>query len=434
MIIENLNHACIKISFENGTKILFDPWLEGYAFEEGWGLKYNNLSAIEKTKDCNYLWISHFHSDHFHIPTLKKNLQINPDIKVICNDSFNFTFSDVIKGLGFKNIIYFSERVKLQLNSDISITRYPTTGIDNMLHIETKKFNILNYNDCNLPFKAIKKLKNKIGNIDILLNNYNHARKLFEYPLPPDDEIKSNLKVNFRDAISVFEPRYTIPFASFHYYRAPESFDQNNSLLTVDELITIDKSILSLNVGDGVTFNDNGTKFSMNESMPISLNPIDLKVRSQVYTIEELKVASKKFSRKINSGFLRMTFIIPALQIKVIDLNQVISLKISKGELIEIKNTDDWHISVTSSELLTWWSKPYGTDSFVVGGHFELNTNNIFPLKIKLLFGLLTENKLDLKSILLMLVSFRGIKFLLNRREEISGILFSGKFMLGTRK
>ena len=45
MIIENLNHACLKISLRNGLKILFDPWLDGIVFEGGWGLKYFNYEA-----------------------------------------------------------------------------------------------------------------------------------------------------------------------------------------------------------------------------------------------------------------------------------------------------------------------------------------------------------------------------------------------------
>ena len=39
MELDLLNHACVKISFQNGIKILFDPWLDGYAFDDGWGLK-----------------------------------------------------------------------------------------------------------------------------------------------------------------------------------------------------------------------------------------------------------------------------------------------------------------------------------------------------------------------------------------------------------
>ena len=169
MKIENLNHASLIFTFENGKKLLTDPWFEGYAFEGGWGLKYQNDQALIKVKECNYLWISHFHTDHFHFDTLKCILQINPNINVICNDSYNFKFSNPIRKIGFKNIISFQERKKLKLDANVWIKRYPTTGIDNMLVINDNGTVALNYNDCNIPLKARKIFKEKIGKIDILL-------------------------------------------------------------------------------------------------------------------------------------------------------------------------------------------------------------------------------------------------------------------------
>jgi len=48
-------------------------------------------------------------------------------------------------------------------------------------------------------------------------------------------------------------------------------------------------------------------------------------------------------------------------------------------------------------------------------------------LKWRIVPGLLIDNKLDLKSVLKMLFSAKGIRFLLNRREEIWCVLFSGR-------
>jgi hypothetical protein len=434
MNIENLNHASLKISFQNGVKLLFDPWFEDYAFEGGWGLKYDNKVALDQTKDCHYLWISHFHTDHFHTPTLKKILQINPNITVICNDSFNFKFSEPIRKLGFKNIISFPERKELKLDDDIWIKRYPTTGIDNMLVIRNGEVVILNYNDCNISAIVRKNLKKKIGKIDILLNNYNHAGKLLDYPLPSDEIIKDELKDNFIKTIEAFSPSYTIPFASFHYYRAPESIKQNTSLMSMTELLPLHSSILPLNVGDRISFNNNLTQFEIKTSITTSLNQQDIKIRESSYSLERLKSAYTIYYKKINSGFYYLTFWIPSLLIRVIDLEQTISMKLSKKEFTIVDAPNDWHLSIHSSELLSWFEKTYGTDSFVVGGHFELNNEKNFPLRIKILFGLLTENKLDLKSLFRMLISWDGIRFLYNRREEILALLLSGRFMFGTRK
>jgi len=433
MELDLLNHACIKISFQNGTKILFDPWLDGYAFDDGWGLKYNNPDALDCVKDCNYLWISHWHTDHFHIPTLKKILQVNPEITLFENNSYNFQFDAVLKKLGFKNIIPLYERNRIKIKSNLWIERYPTTGIDNMLFIKSEEGNLLNYNDCNIPVYTRNRLFKKLDKIDILLNNFNHAGKLFDFPLPNDKEIKIRLKNNFKSTIKSFQPKYTIPFASSHYYRAPENIAQNSSLMDSTNLIEIDSSVIPLKVGDKIIFNDSFTDYKIKSSENIILNKTDLKVRDQIYSIEELKEASKLYCKKINNGFMQFTFWIPPLLVKVTDLDIIISLKMSKKEFSIVNSDEQFHISSTSQELWTWWNKPYGTDSFIVAGPFTLNSGKQFPLRVILLFGLLTENKLDLKSLFKMLFNVKGIVFLFNRREEILGLIFSGKFIIGMR-
>ena len=35
------------------------------------GLLYENNEAINEIKNADYLWISHFHADHFNLLTLK---------------------------------------------------------------------------------------------------------------------------------------------------------------------------------------------------------------------------------------------------------------------------------------------------------------------------------------------------------------------------
>ena len=44
------------------------------------------------------------------------------------------------------------------------------------------------------------------------------------------------MKANFLAQMKSFDPRYVIPFASFHYYRAPETQEQNISLMEPGDL------------------------------------------------------------------------------------------------------------------------------------------------------------------------------------------------------
>src|SRR6185503_19165582 len=193
----------------------------GTAFGGGWGLQYDNPHALDKARSCTHLWISHFHPDHLHIRTLKQLAAVAPDITALANESANFQLSEALQRAGFRNIVPLYERRKLPLTTNLTVTRYPTAGIDNMLLIETPEGTILNYNDCHLPIDALKLLTSKIGKVDVLLNSFNHAIKFIDNPRRSDEEIREDLKTNYKKVVDAISPRWAIPFASAHYYRTP---------------------------------------------------------------------------------------------------------------------------------------------------------------------------------------------------------------------
>ena len=421
MEIEYLNHASIIIR-DGAVRLLIDPWLWGTCFEEGWGLRYNNPEAIEKTKDCTHIWVSHFHQDHFHRPTLFKILELNPNIQFIGNRSYNFQLDDAAKQMGFKNVDSLFERKPLALNEQFTITRIPTTGIDNMLLIKTSKEVILNYNDCNIPLLSQKKLKKRIGHIDYLLTNFNHAGKLFLYPYPPAAVIREKLVKSFSDNYTVFDPDHILPFASYHYYRAPESFKQNEAMLDVTDLMQLSPKIINWHPGDKLT-TISGKPEIVRVTETIRNIPDKLE-RKRSYSIEELKKAATSFSKILRSKFGFLSKFSPSLLIHVTDLNELIGMHPNKGFFIPGANSQP-HITAHSEALYNWFSKPYGTDTFVVGAHFDIVNENRVPLKWKIVIGLLVDNKLDARSVMKMLFKKDGLGFLWNRREEMLGVLLN---------
>lgn len=432
MKITLLNHAAVIIEVDD-VKLLCDPWYFGSAFEDGWGLRFDNPKALELSKDCTHLWISHFHQDHFHIPTLKKLMEVNPDIIMYGNHSFNFQLDSALKRAGVKHIEPIYERKEIKLSDTVSITRYPTTGIDNFLIIKSSEGTVMNFNDCKLPKRTRKSLAKKIGKIDVMLNNYNHANKLLEHPLPSDEKIKKMLKENFMEKNDSFDPDYIIPFASYHYYRAGESQGQNSSMMKSKELWELDDRVLHIELGDTVEFDTDMNPHIHKCTYNIERAHRSIAPHEQSYSIEELTAAAKKFCKNLRKGFLHLTFWVPTLHIKISDLDKVVGLNLNKGLITEGIDADDYHIIAHSDSLHRWWNKMYGTDSFWVGAHFDLNTSNMVPIKWQFLIALLTENKLDLRSMIRMVLSPSGLKFLYSRREEIWAILLGRKFTIGKR-
>jgi CMP-N-acetylneuraminate monooxygenase len=50
-----------------------DPWYIGFCFATGWWhINPPSEEAIEILQDSDYIYISHNHPDHLHIPSLEK--------------------------------------------------------------------------------------------------------------------------------------------------------------------------------------------------------------------------------------------------------------------------------------------------------------------------------------------------------------------------
>ena len=71
MEIIYINHACLKIT-ENGSTILTDPWIVNLPVKATsvWKMPPVEMNPEEILKGVDYVYISHSHEDHFHIPSL----------------------------------------------------------------------------------------------------------------------------------------------------------------------------------------------------------------------------------------------------------------------------------------------------------------------------------------------------------------------------
>lgn len=430
MEISYLNHASV-VMHEGGVRLLMDPWFEGTCFEDGWGLRYHNADAYESVKDCTHLWISHFHQDHFHRPTLKKILEVNPNITLLGNRSYNFQLDSAGQKMGFKNVVPVYERKELQLGEGITATRYPTQGIDNMLLIKTPEAVVLNYNDCVIPSITQKLLKKRFGKIDVLLTNFNHAGKLLLYPFPSPERIREKLIGNFSENYTVFNPRYVLPFASYHYYRSPYSVKQNDTMLTADDLIPVDGRIVPWKVGDRFVWQNGEGR--LQKGANVSLNELHTISYPQQVSANELLKAATDFASVLKKRFGALSRFFPTLYIEATDIACVFGFSPKRGGFVPDPPAAP-HIKAHGQALLNWFSKPYGTDSFVVGAHFDIVNENRIPLKWQLALGLLVENKMDLKSMFGMLFKRQGRRFLLNRREEFIGQLFQFRLTASYQK
>jgi L-ascorbate metabolism protein UlaG (beta-lactamase superfamily) len=427
--VETLNHASVLLC-SGELRLLSDPWFSGTAFSGGWGLYYDNPDALRIAATATHLWISHWHSDHLHEPSLRALAQERPDLTVLVNESANFSVAQRMRALGFRRFVALHERKSLRIAPGVEVTRYPTAGIDNMLHVKAHGWSVLNYNDCNLRPAALASLAKKLGPLDVLLTNYNHAGKLFE--LRPAAHEKLALWESLSRVTQQLAPRYVVPFASSHYYRSPYSRAQNASLLSFDDLekrAAGDPSALIVRVGDRAIW-DNPLAAPRLERHEPALPRQQESVQEYGESVPWERLLSVARARLVSlqRGFPGVGFVVPPLRVAVTDHGRELQLDLRHG-LTEIEGTV--HVAAHSTAILDWLGRPFGDDTFVAGAHFAVCSEDLATIKQWVALCLLHASRLSVPDLMGYALSDEGRRFLWCRREEIFATLRAGGFSAG---
>lgn len=429
--IHYLNHASLLL--EVGTvRLLFDPWLEGTAFSGGWGLRYDNPDAFAVAARATHLWISHWHSDHLHAPSLARLAELNPRMVVLANVSANFSMVDRLVALGFRDVRPFGEREAFDLGDDTRCYRYPTAGIDNMLHLTSGSWSLLNYNDCNLPAKAIQSLLRHIGPVDLLLTNYNHAGKLFDFM--EDEQRKKQLVGVLEGTVDAIMPTRIVPFASNHYYRTKESADQNASMLSFDDLDALadrDERYVVPRIGDEIVF-ETPTHVTVNPRQPpLAPQPFEIHDYGPSVPWKELLDQVSARTVALETQFLRLgRLAVPDLVVRLSDHGRCLRLCLGKPAR-EADASERAHIEAHSQAMRIWLARRFGDDTFIAGAHFRALDPDTTAIERWALVTLLEASHLDPQSCIHYLGEPQGRRFLWNRREEIVATLLGGRVQAG---
>ena len=281
----------------------------------------------------------------------------------------------------------------------------------------------MNLNDVVLSKVSLRMLAKEMGPIEIIMSNFNHAGKLLKSSINKD-KIRKSLIENYQDNIEPFNAKYNIPFASYHYYRAQESSEQNSAMMGMDELQSLGNSVIPLKIGERVSYNPLDKEFEIKTLIDLPKSHKKTLIRSNKIEIEDLINLSKNYLSKVNKRFIYLPSLFKSLIINIYDLGLVLKLSFKKDKILLLKKQDS-HINMHSSVLKKWFSSLYGTDQTCVGAHFSIGKLGRGPLLKYITFCMLFDNKLDLVRLLKMLFTYKGLKFFFNRREEIIGLIFT---------
>ena len=139
-----LNHACLVFSIDGVGTFATDPWIVGPAFCNGWWLAEPSPSdAFEVLNSCDFVYISHNHSDHLHEQSLAK---IRKDMPILTAAFDSGSTVRSLKEVGFNNIIapeFGAELLDMDHEIAISILHSGDFRDDSGLLVQAGRFTAL---------------------------------------------------------------------------------------------------------------------------------------------------------------------------------------------------------------------------------------------------------------------------------------------------
>lgn len=172
-----ISHASVVIE-AGGSRILTDPWQFGGVFNNSWSLLVPPADLDAMLESIDYLWISHEHPDHFHIPTLKALPQaFRKRVTVLFQESSDHPkmVSALRDMLGFGKVELLPHRKWVRLTPALEVYCYQSRQLDSALAVRSAGKVVLNLNDCEASRKDLEQLRADLGPVEILLNQFSIA-------------------------------------------------------------------------------------------------------------------------------------------------------------------------------------------------------------------------------------------------------------------
>jgi L-ascorbate metabolism protein UlaG (beta-lactamase superfamily) len=180
--ITYISHACIALDGEFGRMIV-DPWILNepiYTFTT-WKFPAAIIPPEEAAKNIDYLFLSHPHEDHLHIPSLN---YFSRDVQVILPEYASKPglraqmVERTFREMGFHNIRKIQPWETIDLGGDSQFTLIPA-GKSKWWDWENSGFmlvhhdaKILNMNDCPSDKELYAEVDRRFGEIDLAFVQY----------------------------------------------------------------------------------------------------------------------------------------------------------------------------------------------------------------------------------------------------------------------
>ena len=386
MEITFLNHASYILKTEKSS-VLFDPYLSGTAFNNGWMLLNEEEHNVT---DINYIFYSHEHPDHFQVDFLKNNFTQNRDeVTILYQETYDKRVKKFCTNLGY-NFIELPDKKELKISNDFDIICGKVPFYDSWVMIKDGNQNMLNVNDCVLEDPSLVhniKKYTKNADIDVLFTQFSYAS--FSDPENRSYRARKQLET-IKLQNDVLSPKNIIPFASFIYFAHEENFYMNDSINTpevvedyINKNLNVDSIWLKPNE-NWVVGDNKDNEESINYWMEFYSNLQTLpKIKSlKTYSLSELEEKYASYVKKIKS---RNNFILvyvynlifgQKVSLYLHDIDKHIEIGLLSG-IKALSNNTEKYIKLHTESLAFIFDFDFGIDTFAVAARFE-SSEDIF--------------------------------------------------------
>ncbi len=368
MSIRFINHACFTVEHDD-EMIMFDPWFFGKVFNNSWSLiKETKINSLDLT-NLRYILITHEHPDHLHWPTLKAiKDSTTQEVRVIVPKRNNKNIIEGILKLGYK-VAEVPSNKQFKISKNFKITNF-VSGHDSAYVVQTKGKTILNQNDCKLSDMQVRDIKNNYPVIDYYFMQFSlagfYANKTNVNELNNAKKSHINMIERYKEQ---FDPKVTIPFASYVYFCREENSFLNDYVVNLEEL---DSSYQFVSYLDTILDNN----FMVRNKKKLELwnkNIANLQIdKTKEVDDEDLIQTTDKFLQTITGNS------VPTTSFALYGKDKSFVVDYNKKECYFSEKSGEEVAKVTMYDLECFYKFPWGADTMNITSCFEVYNSNLW--------------------------------------------------------
>ncbi len=410
MKIRLINHAGAFV--ESGEVcLLFDPWVEGSIFNDGWSLLAPTPDSVRDFLRVTHLWFSHEHPDHFHPPTVSAIPENDREhIEVLFQATEDKRVVSFCRGLGFRvRELPPNQWVELGPGSEVLCSPLANLEGDSWLCLRTPEAVLLNTNDCNPSEEYARAIRQQLPHVDVLMTQFSGAQ--WTGNTEARERRRQLGPTNLAKAVTQCRElgvRWVVPFASFAWFSHVENFYLNEYAVRLDTAVReiearVPTRPVALYPGDAWTVGSNHDNDRALERWNLHYEAVHHRrlslSKSRVVEHEALIEASRRFFEKLASQssqflvrvYLAMASFYSRSQLGIGKLPNLLALVTLRVNPVHLWITDlersyrldlarlrptrraaaECDLRLSADSLMNCFATEWGGETLVINGRFQ---------------------------------------------------------------